>query len=42
MSYVGAFNAERLGRRPLWIVSTVGMLVSYIVITGLSVSQMIS
>lgn len=27
---------ERLGRRPLWIISTIGMLCSYIIITGLA------
>jgi hypothetical protein len=36
LSYAGSLNAERLGRRKLWLISTVGMLASYIVITALS------
>ncbi|KAL1853092.1 hypothetical protein VTK73DRAFT_9108 [Phialemonium thermophilum] len=36
LSYAGSLNAERAGRRTLWLVSTVGMLLSYVVITGLS------
>lgn len=35
-AYLGALNAERAGRRTLWIVGTAGMLASYVVITGLS------
>lgn len=35
-AYVGALNAERLGRRPLWLVGTGGMAATYIVMTGLS------
>lgn len=35
-AYLGALNAERAGRRTLWIVSTAGMLATYIVMTGLS------
>lgn len=38
LAYLASFNADRVGRRPLWLVSTGGMLVSYIIITGLSVS----
>lgn len=36
LAYGGALNAERLGRRKLWLTSTGGMLLSYIVITALS------
>ncbi|KAH8816080.1 general substrate transporter [Xylogone sp. PMI_703] len=36
LAYLGAFNAERLGRRALWLSSTIGMLVTYVVMTGLS------
>ncbi|KAK5728536.1 hypothetical protein LTR15_001672 [Elasticomyces elasticus] len=36
LSYAGSLNAERAGRRKLWLASTIGMLLSYIVITGLS------
>ncbi|KAF2104987.1 general substrate transporter [Rhizodiscina lignyota] len=36
LAYAGSLNAERLGRRKLWLISTIGMLASYIVITGLS------
>ncbi|KAM0495210.1 hypothetical protein D7B24_001378 [Verticillium nonalfalfae] len=35
-AYLGALNAERVGRRPLWLVGTAGMLCTYILITGLS------
>lgn len=35
-AYAGALNAERAGRRTLWIVGTAGMLGAYIVMTGLS------
>ena len=38
LAYAGALNAERVGRRPLWLTSTIGMLVSYIIITGIAVS----
>ncbi|GAA5831280.1 hypothetical protein JCM11251_007818 [Rhodosporidiobolus azoricus] len=33
---LGASLVEHVGRRPLWIYSTAGMLVSYILLTGLS------
>ncbi|GJN80089.1 sugar transporter [Purpureocillium lilacinum] len=36
LSYLGAFNAERVGRRKLWMASTIGMLLAYVVMTGLS------
>jgi nitrate/nitrite transporter NarK len=36
LAYGGSLNAERAGRRRLFLISTVGMLASYIVITGLS------
>lgn len=32
----GAFMVERMGRRPLWFISTGGMLVCMIVVTALS------
>ncbi|KAI5477364.1 hexose transporter [Pseudohyphozyma bogoriensis] len=32
----GASNVDRLGRRTLWLTSTIGMLVSYIIVTALS------
>ncbi|KZF23033.1 putative transporter [Xylona heveae TC161] len=32
----GAMAAERFGRRPLWLLSTVGMLISFTIITALS------
>jgi sugar porter (SP) family MFS transporter len=32
----GAFASERYGRRPLWMISTLGMLVAFIIITALS------
>jgi hypothetical protein len=35
-AYLGALNAERAGRRTLWIVGTAGMLGTYAIITGLS------
>lgn len=35
-AYVGALNAERAGRRPLWLIGTGGMCATYIVMTGLS------
>ena len=35
-AYIGALNAERAGRRTLWIVGTSGMLATYVVMTGLS------
>lgn len=35
-AYAGALNAERAGRRVLWMTSTIGMLCAYIVMTGLS------
>jgi len=36
LAYAGSMNAERAGRRVLWLTSTIGMLFSYIVMTGLS------
>ncbi|ORY90756.1 general substrate transporter, partial [Leucosporidium creatinivorum] len=36
IAMISATLVERVGRRPLWIVSTAGMLVGYIVITGIS------
>ncbi|OQU94098.1 hypothetical protein CLAIMM_00510 isoform 2 [Cladophialophora immunda] len=36
LAYVGSLSADRAGRRVLWLASTVGMLVSYVVMTGLS------
>ncbi|KAK4699333.1 hypothetical protein P7C70_g6929, partial [Phenoliferia sp. Uapishka_3] len=36
MAIAGALNADRVGRRPLWLTSSIGMLVSFILITGLS------
>jgi hypothetical protein len=36
LAYGGSLNAERAGRRGLFLASTIGMLCSYIVITGLS------
>ena len=30
------FNCDKIGRRPLWLVSTVGMLASFIVVMALS------
>jgi len=35
-AYLGALNAERAGRRTLWIVGTAGMMASYVIMTGLS------
>ena len=35
-AYLGALNAERVGRRPLWLIGTAGMCATYVVITGLS------
>lgn len=36
LAYAGSLNAESVGRRPLWLTSTIGMLASYVVMTGLS------
>ena len=36
MAALAAFNVDRFGRRTLFLVSSVGMLISYICITGLS------
>ena len=36
LAYAGSLNAERVGRRKLWLASTIGMLGSYVVMTGLS------
>ncbi|KAI0098726.1 general substrate transporter [Nemania sp. FL0031] len=36
LAFSGALSAERLGRRSLWLISTAGCLVSFIIITGLS------
>ena len=35
LAYGGSINAERVGRRGLFLTSTIGMLASYVVITGL-------
>lgn len=32
----GAMAAERYGRRPLWLISTTGMLCAFVVVTALS------
>jgi len=36
LAFFGALAAETYGRRPLWLLSASGMLVSFIVITALS------
>ena len=36
MSLAGAFAAERFGRRPLWLLSASGMLVTFSIVTALS------
>ena len=36
MAVAGAFASERFGRRPLWLISASGMLVSFSIITALS------
>jgi MFS family permease len=36
MAIGGALLVERLGRRPLWLISTAGMLVTWVIFTGLS------
>jgi MFS family permease len=36
LAYTCAFIAEKVGRRPLWLVSTAGMLGTYILLTGLN------
>ncbi|KAL4795951.1 general substrate transporter [Aspergillus venezuelensis] len=36
LAIASAFNVDRFGRRPLFLVSSIGMLASYIVISGLS------
>ncbi|KAH7220209.1 general substrate transporter [Fusarium oxysporum] len=36
LAALGAMAAERYGRRPLWLLSTSGMLASFIVVTALS------
>ena len=36
MAMVGAFAAERYGRRPLWLISASGMLVCFSIVTALS------
>lgn len=36
MALGGAFSVERVGRRPLWLISTAGMMVSNAIIMGLS------
>lgn len=36
LAFGGALAAERFGRRPLWLLSASGMLVSFIVVTALS------
>lgn len=36
LAAAGALAAEKYGRRPLWMISTCGMLVSFIIVTALS------
>lgn len=36
MATAGAFASDRFGRRPLWLISAAGMLVSFSVVTALS------
>lgn len=36
LAYAGSLNAENVGRRRLFLVSTIGMFASYVIITGLS------
>ena len=36
LAAAGAIAAERYGRRPLWMISTCGMLASFILVTALS------
>lgn len=36
---LGAMLVDKVGRRPIYLISTIGMLVSLCVITGLSVSS---
>ncbi|KAK0288086.1 hypothetical protein LTR91_008546 [Friedmanniomyces endolithicus] len=36
LAFMGALAAERYGRRPLWLLSASGMLVSFVVVTALS------
>ncbi|KAF2717454.1 general substrate transporter [Polychaeton citri CBS 116435] len=36
LAFTGALAAERYGRRPLWLLSASGMLVSFIIVTALS------
>lgn len=36
LAAAGALAAERYGRRPLWLISASGMLVSFVIITALS------
>ncbi|KAK0347945.1 hypothetical protein LTR29_006260 [Friedmanniomyces endolithicus] len=36
LAFLGALAAERYGRRPLWLLSACGMLVSFVVVTALS------
>ncbi|KIM33341.1 hypothetical protein M408DRAFT_153058 [Serendipita vermifera MAFF 305830] len=36
IAITASMNVERTGRRPLWIISTAGMLVSYAIITAMS------
>ncbi|KAH9845690.1 general substrate transporter [Teratosphaeria destructans] len=38
LAFLGALAAERYGRRPLWLLSVSGMLVSFIIVTALSAS----
>ena len=36
LAFAGALAAERYGRRPLWLLSASGMLVSFVIVTALS------
>lgn len=36
LAFGAALNVERFGRRPLFLISIIGMLLSYVVVMGLS------
>lgn len=36
MAVAAAVNVDRVGRRPLWLISTAGCLVAFALVTGLS------